>query len=77
MYRRQHQLLVGSRISDVGPVTLDGADLETLLAVDGKRTVRDFALVNGAARTGQTLKRLQEAGIVTIEPLRSEEERAA
>jgi len=51
--------------------------VETLLAVDGKRTVGDIALVHGAGRTAQALKRLQEAGVVRLEPLNDQVESAA
>jgi len=64
-------------IREVGEITLDGSTLETLLAVDGKRTVGDIALANGAGRTAQAIKRLQEAGIVSVEPLHAEVDPAA
>ena len=64
-------------IGGVGEVTLDGPTLETLMAVDGKRTVGDIALVNGAGRTAQAIKRLKDAGVVTVEPLDAEVESAA
>ena len=64
-------------IGEVGQVSLDGAALETLLAVDGKRTVGDMALVNGAGKTAQAIKRLTAAGLVTVEPLPGEEQSEA
>ena len=63
-------------VAKVGEIRLDGASMETLLAVDGKRTVGDIALVHGAGRTAQALKRLQEAGVVTVEPLNDQESAA-
>jgi Domain of unknown function (DUF4388) len=68
---------VAPTVGEVGEIMLDGPTVETLLAVDGKRTVGDIALVHGAGRTAHAIKRLQEAGIVSVEPLNTETEPAA
>ena len=57
------------RIGELGEVTLDGEALETLLAIDGSRTLRDIGSNGAADRTARAIRRLRDAGIVTVDAM--------
>jgi hypothetical protein len=49
-------------------VVLDREALETLMALDGRRTVADIAYARGVARSFRNLAKLTELGLVALEP---------
>src|SRR5262249_42439484 len=49
-------------------VVLNGSELATLLAVDGRRTTHDIVSSRDPVQALQTLTRLAEAGVIELEP---------
>jgi hypothetical protein len=58
---------VNPAIGELGEVTLDGETLETLLAIDGRRTLREIGATGAPGRTGRAIRRLRDASIITID----------
>src|SRR6266511_4812142 len=53
--------------STTGEVVLDGASIETLLAVNGENTVGEIARDHGLVQTARELARLVQNGLITID----------
>src|SRR5262249_56234380 len=49
-------------------VVLNGSELATLLAVDGRRTTHDIVSSRDPVQALQTLTRLAEAGVIELDP---------
>jgi hypothetical protein len=50
-----------------GEVVLDGGAIETLLAVNGERTIADIAHAHGIVQTARELAKLLESGLINVE----------
>ena len=60
-----------------GEVVLDKASIETLLAVNGERTIEEIACTHGVVQTARELARLLENGLISIESAAPETPTAA
>ena len=58
---------VAKALGTTGEVVLDAAAIETLLAVNGERTIADISGAHGLVQTARELAKLVESGLITID----------